>query len=247
MAEGQMAIEGKTGMRLTSAELQRSPNGRYSDDLLISIIATGHNYTEGNIEFGVRENFPFSFQSAQPTFRRICEECRISGSQDWTSIIGRINNGISFAPIIENFFRTLNTTSANIHKAAFLLYIWMESSFVLHDPDDIERKIFDEFVVNYRGQLGTQTYLYFLPRRFVTPTNEPFLQILYDKCLLCRFTFAVPSIAPFRTYFIPLVRLTEGPNTFDTAQASEISAKRLYHSIKHACTIKVRNHFEELK
>jgi hypothetical protein len=118
-----------------------------------------------------------------------------------------------------SFINTLankKSTEIGLLKAIFLIYHWIELPLTNPSDLDLEKQLFNEFVVDSTNQPEPQKDIYFIDKRHIIGTNTPYIQKLIDLNLLASFKVQLQDNTIISTYFIPLVKPGVSRENFET-------------------------------
>lgn len=104
-----------------------------------------------------------------------------------------------------NDLKNKSLTEISLLKALFLIYNWVE--LPMSDPTEmnLEKQIFNDFIIDYTGNVGTQEDVYFIDKKHIRDENLPLLQRLMDLNLLAKAEIQTEN-KTYETYFIPLLK-----------------------------------------
>lgn len=98
------------------------------------------------------------------------------------------------------------STEIGLLKSIFLIYHWIDLPLTNPTDLELEKQLFNEFVIDWTNQPESQKDIYFIDKRHITETNMPYIQKLMDLNLLASFTITLQDKENFSTYFIPLIK-----------------------------------------
>ncbi len=106
-----------------------------------------------------------------------------------------------------NSFFNKSLTEVSLFKALFLIYNWVEIAFTDAYAVSIGSKIYNEFIIDYNNQVGSQQDIYFIRKELITNSNKIYLNKLIEVNLLVKLNMlGGDTFGNFETYFIPLIK-----------------------------------------
>ncbi len=156
--------------------------------------------SKSNISFRY-DNYNLSFENRNKLFQ-FAEEVRGTSLDKLILTFSKYGFESSFVNNLAN----KKSQEIGLLKSIFLIYYWID--LPLTDPKnlDLEKRLFNEFVVDWTNQPEPQKDIYFIDKKHITPTNAPLIQKLIELNLLVSFKILLNGNNTISTYFIPLVK-----------------------------------------
>lgn len=162
----------------------------------------------GNFDFNSNSRINFRYDNHNLTFEnrnslyKFSEEIRGTSLDKLILTFSKYNFESSFINNLAN----KKSTEVGLLKAIFLIYYWIDLPLTNPTGLNLEKQLFNEFVVDTTNQPEPQKDIYFIDKRHITPNNRPFIQKLIDLNLLASFKVQISDNVTISTYFIPLVK-----------------------------------------
>lgn len=162
----------------------------------------------GNFDFNSNSRINFRYDNHNLTFEnrnslyKFSEEIRGTSLDKLILTFSKYNFESSFINNLAN----KKSTEVGLLKAIFLIYYWIDLPLTNPTDLDIEKQLFNEFVVDWTNQPEPQKDIYFIDKRHITSNNSPYIQKLIDLNLLATFKVQIQDNLTISTYFIPLVK-----------------------------------------
>lgn len=147
------------------------------------------------------DNHNLTFENRNKLFK-FAEEVRGTSLDKLILTFSKYDFETSFVNNLAN----KKSTEIGLLKAIFLIYYWIDIPLTNPSDLDLEKQLFNEFVVDWTNQPEPQKDIYFIDKRHITPTNTPYIQKLIDLNLLASFKVQLQDNTSILTYFIPLVK-----------------------------------------
>jgi hypothetical protein len=162
----------------------------------------------GNFDFNSNSRINFRYDNHNLTFEnrnslyKFSEEIRGTSLDKLILTFSKYNFESSFINNLAN----KKSTEVGLLKAIFLIYFWIDLPLTNPTDLDLEKQLFNEFVVDWTNQPEPQKDIYFIDKRHITSNNGPYIQKLIDLNLLATFKVQTQDNLTISTYFIPLVK-----------------------------------------
>jgi hypothetical protein len=162
----------------------------------------------GNFDFNSNSRINFQYDNYNLTFEnrnrlfKFAEEIRGTSLDKLILTFSKYEFESSFINNLAN----KKSTEIGLLKAIFLIYYWIDLPLTNPTDLDLEKQLFNEFVVDWTNQPEPQKDIYFIDKRHITPDNRPYIQKLIDLNLLASFKVQIHDKETISTYFIPLVK-----------------------------------------
>jgi len=162
----------------------------------------------GQFDFNSHNRIDFHYDNHNLTFEnrnklfKFAEEVRGTSLDKLILTFSKYDFESSFV----NNLASKKSTEIGLLKAIFLIYHWIELSITNPTDLNLEKQLFNEFVVDWTNQPEPQKDIYFIDKRHISPTNKPLIQKLIDLNLLASFKVQLQDSTTISTYFIPLVK-----------------------------------------
>jgi len=147
------------------------------------------------------DNYNLTFENRNKLFK-FAEEVRGTSLDKLILTFSKYDFETAFVNNLAN----KKSTEIGLLKAIFLIYYWIDLPLTNPTDLDLEKQLFNEFVVDWTNQPEPQKDIYFIDKRHVTPTNAPYIQKLIDLNLLASFKVQLIDNTTISTCFIPLVK-----------------------------------------
>lgn len=163
---------------------------------------------DGNFDFNSNSQINFRYENYNLTFENRNKLFKFAEEIRGTSLDKLILtfSKYEFESSLINNLANKKSTEIGLLKAIFLIYYWIDLPLTNPTDLDLEKQLFNEFVVDWTNQPEPQKDIYFIDKRHITPNNRPFIQKLIDLNLLASFKVQVNDNVTISTYFIPLVK-----------------------------------------
>lgn len=157
------------------------------------------------------DNYTLTFQNRNVLFK-FAEEVRGTSLDKLILTFSKYDFESSFI----NDLATKKTTEIGLLKSIFLIYHWIELPLTNPTELDLEKQLFNEFVVDWTNQPEPQKDIYFIDKKHITESNRPYVQRLIDLNLLAIFEVRLQNNQTITTYFIPLIKPGVSRDNFET-------------------------------
>lgn len=163
---------------------------------------------DGNFDFNSSSRINFRYDNYNLTFENRNKLFKFAEEIRGTSLDKLILtfSKYEFESSLINNLANKKSTEIGLLKALFLIYYWIDLPLTNPTDLDLEKQLFNEFVVDWTNQPEPQKDIYFIDKRHITPNNRPFIQKLIDLNLLASFKVQINDNVTISTYFIPLVK-----------------------------------------
>lgn len=91
-------------------------------------------------------------------------------------------------------------------KSLFMVYELIEYSLSKESLEDISDFIFSSFTIDYSGNLGSQSDIFFIDKDYENEIYSDFINILMDVNLLCQLNIELRESESITSHFIPLIK-----------------------------------------
>lgn len=125
-------------------------------------------------------------------------------------------NNYEFESSFINSLAKKKSTEIGLLKAIFLIYYWIELQLASPEDLDLEKQLYNEFVIDWTNQPEAQKDIYFIDKKHIIDKNTPFLQKLIDLNLLASFKIKLQNNDTLTAYFIPLIKPGVSRENFET-------------------------------
>lgn len=92
-----------------------------------------------------------------------------------------------------------------LFKSIFMVYNWIEIALTDAYAVSLSDKIFNNFILDYTGNIGVQKDIYFINSKFTSSVYYPHIERLVELNLLAKAVFDT-NVGDFDAYFIPLIK-----------------------------------------
>jgi hypothetical protein len=163
---------------------------------------------DGNFDFNSNSPINFRYDNYNLTFENRNKLFKFAEEIRGTSLDKLILtfSKYEFESSLINYLANKKSTEIGLLKALFLIYYWIDLPLTNPTDLDLEKQLYNEFIVDWTNQPEPQKDIYFIDKRHITPNNRPFIQKLIDLNLLASFKVQINDIEKISTYFIPLVK-----------------------------------------
>ena len=162
----------------------------------------------GNFESNANSRINFCYDNNNLTFEnrnrlfKFAEEIRGTSLDKLILTFSKYE----FESSLINKLANKKSTEIGLLKAIFLIYYWIDLPLTNPTDLDLEKQLFNEFVVDWTNQPEPQKDIYFINKKQITTNNQPYIQKLIDLNLLASFKIQIHDKVSISTYFIPLVK-----------------------------------------
>jgi hypothetical protein len=181
-------------------------------------------YSESSIEYlEIKFIGDFNINAKTPIiFFYDSREYSIANRQKLFSLSEKAK-GASFQKLFEYFQEhnidakelTNNKTIENsLLKSILLIYHWIELPLAEPQEINIEKQIFNDFVLDLTNRPEPQKDIYFIKKDYCNPSKQHLIDKLIEINLLVRLDITITPTLKFTTYFIPLIKPGMSRNQF---------------------------------
>lgn len=105
-----------------------------------------------------------------------------------------------------NYLGNQKSTAVGLVKALFLIYSWIELPLSHPEGLDIEKQLYNDFIVDWTNRPEPQNDLYFISKVYINSESEKILNKLVELNLLASFQIIYSTERTIDSYFIPLIK-----------------------------------------
>ena len=161
----------------------------------------------GNFSYNLEDKIDLSYDNHNLKFEnrdqlfKFSEEIRGVSLDKFILVFSKYGFDVSFI----NSLAEKKSTEIGLLKALFLIYNWIDLPLLNPSDLDLEKNLFNEFIIDWSSKPESQKDIYFISKNYISKGNSPYLQKLMDLNLLASFEIKT-SNKIYETYFIPFTK-----------------------------------------
>ncbi|MDH2208591.1 MULTISPECIES: hypothetical protein [unclassified Empedobacter] len=186
--------------------------------------------SENNISVTIDQESKIFFKQLNQ-LHSFCEEIRGKSKEEILYYIlkNNIEKSNNLIKTIENF----NEVSLNTFKSIFLLYHWLEIPLINQNESDIDKTLYNDFVIDWTFRPESQKDIYLIKKEYIKSDNFEYLNHLKKINLLSEFRIEPYIGQQLLAFFIPLNQPGVSKALFDFKDSNGVirSSYSLWKSI----------------